>query len=345
MLLKGAGFRWKVATSEDWLNAGHIGYGYLKRGPETMVEKLAELENRRPNDNSMYRSRFGVFFNWLRHRDDDRAFDPIRDLVRDFIFETYPIPKGMQVLGVENPQRRFQSLQTVAKEKRLNPTQTGHTLLKRGYVRRNISGHFELVRYIPESVAAEVAYELRRVYGAKRTATKLGVTRAVLDDLTKHGLIARHFQHQGAVPAYHSEEIWRFAKSVTTNWQPYIHTEGVEIWVSFQDAAKRAKCATWQVLAMVIKHGLPVTNPKKGKTLLSDHLICPKMVQTVFTKLEAGRTTLLRAGKKLGCNTETIENLIAIGKLQETPAYARRWAQKFRTVENNSLASLTGVQH
>ncbi len=43
--------------------------------------------------------------------------------------------------------------------------------------------------------------------------------------------------------------------------------------------------------------------------------------------------------------TETVDNLIKIGKLQENPAYARRWAQKYRTVENDNLATLVSVQH
>lgn len=137
-----------------------------------MVAKLAELERKRPNDNSLYRARFGVFFEWLRNRGDDDAFDAIRDPVRAFIFETHPVPKGALVLGVENPKRQFHTHRTLSRERQLNFMRTGHALLKRGFVRRNENNQFELLRYIPSSVADEVAQELNSVFTISATAKK-----------------------------------------------------------------------------------------------------------------------------------------------------------------------------
>lgn len=93
----------KLASPADWVKAGNIGYGFREDGIDTLIDKFAELELNRPDDNSLYRSRFGVCFEWLRKRVDDLAFDEIRDPVRDFIMEIYPAPRGGQVLGVENP--------------------------------------------------------------------------------------------------------------------------------------------------------------------------------------------------------------------------------------------------
>jgi len=340
LLLKGLNVKRQTVSPADWVKAGNIGYGFLRRGVDALIDKLAELERNRPDDNSLYRGRFGVFFEWLRNRDDDRAFDEIRDPVRNFIFETYPVPQGAQVLGVENPKRRFHSHRTLAKERRLNPTKTRHALLQRGYMQRHPDGKFKLLRYVPADVADDVAHELNRVFSVSKTAKKIGVTRPALDDLTKRGLIDLHFKHRGAVPGYHSDEIWRFTRAITANWQPYFQSEPAKSWISFQAAAKRSKCSIWQVIRIVIDHGLPVTNPDRKKKLLHDYLVCPKAIERVFQHAEKDGVTIVKAGNVLGCKTNKIENLIKRGQLVEIPNYARRSRAKFRTVEREGVVAL-----
>ena len=346
LLLKGPIVKRQSISGLEWLQAGSVGYSFLQQGPDAMIEKLGELERNRPMDNSLYRARFGVFFEWLRNRDDDVAFDAIRDPVRDFIFDTYPISKGAQVLGVENPRRKFHTHRTLTKERRLDFTKTGHALIQRGYARKNEHNSFELLRYVPAEVADKVAHELNRVFTKTRTAKKLGVTRATLDQLIAHKLILPHFKHRGAVPGFHSDEIWQFATSVTKGWVPYFGNAPAKRWVSFQDAAKLCRCATWQVIAMVIHYKLPVTNPDRNKKLLSDHITCPITLADKFTEIENGVVSLLMAGRLLGCERTEIERLIVDGSLKETPIFARQAKKKHRSVEREDVEALMmGTEH
>ena len=343
LLIKGPNVKGQFVSDLEWIKAGSLGYSYLRHGPDAMIGKLAELERLRPNDNSLYRARFGVFFEWLRNRDDDDAFDAIRDPVREFIFETHPLPKGAKVLGVENPTRRFHTHRSLAKERRLDFTRAGHALIQRGFVRKSEHNSFELLKYVPTVVADEVAHELNRVFTITRTAKKLGITRATLDQLIAHKLISPHFKHRGAVPGIHSNEIWRFARSVTRGWVPYFRNTSAKRWVTFQEAAKRCRCATWQVIAMAIHYKLPVTNPDRNKRLLSDHLICPKNLAETFDRMASGSVTLLTAGRSLGCERAEIERLIEISCLEETPVFARRARKRYRSAERAGLEAL--MQH
>ncbi len=217
---------------------------------------------------------------------------------------------------------------------------TRHALLQRGYMQRHPDGKFELLRYVPANVADNVAHELNRVFSVSRTAKKIGISRPALDELTKHGLIDLHFKHCGAVPGYHSDEIWRFTRAITANWQPYFQNEPAKRWVSFQAAAKRSKCSIWQVIRLVIDHGLPVTNPDRKKKLLHDYIVCPKAIDRVFQSAEKSGVTRVKAGNLLGCKINKIENLIKRGQLVEIPEYARRTRAKFRTVERDSVLAL-----
>lgn len=340
LLLKGPNVKRQSVSDLIWVKAGSLGYSYLRHGPDAMIEQFAALERDRPMDNSLYRARFGVFFEWLRNRDDDTAFDAIRDPVREFIFDTYPVPKGSQVLGVENPKRKLHTHRTLAKERRLDFTKTGHALIQRGYVRKNEQNAFELLEYVPAVVADEVAHELNRVFTKTRTAKKLGITRATLDQLIAHRLIMPHFKHRGAVPGFHSNDIWRFATSVTKGWVPYFGNAPAKHWVSFQNAAKLCRCATWQVIAMVIHFRLPVTNPDRNKKLLSDYITCPKTLADKFEDIENGSVTLLKAARMLGCERKKIELLIASGHLKETPVFAQRAKKKYRSVERADLEAM-----
>ena len=139
MLLKGSEVKREDVSERDWITAGNLGYRVLQHGPVALIDTLAELERNRPNDNSLYRARFGVFFEWLRNRDDDDAFAAIRDPVRAFIFKTYPIAAGAKVLGVKNPIRKLHTHRTLSKEGRLDFARTGHALVQRGLATKNAS--------------------------------------------------------------------------------------------------------------------------------------------------------------------------------------------------------------
>ncbi|WP_415922096.1 hypothetical protein [Tateyamaria sp. SN6-1] len=162
-----------------------------------------------------------------------------------------------------------------------------------------------------------------------------------MDEFTKNGLIALHFQHQGAVPGYHSDEIWRFERAITANWQPYSKTKAAKKWVSFKEAAKRSKCSTWQVVRIFIDLRLPVANPSRSRQLVLDYLVCPKKIEKVFAQTERYGITLLKASKLLDCRTPEIERMVERGQLTAIPKYVQRTRDKFRKVDERSVERFT----
>ncbi|WP_126153984.1 hypothetical protein [Paracoccus haematequi] len=57
----------------------------LRDGSEALRQTLKEIQASHPVGEKLYRSHYGVFFDWLRSRDDDPDFDVVRDVVREFI--------------------------------------------------------------------------------------------------------------------------------------------------------------------------------------------------------------------------------------------------------------------
>ncbi|MCP6280547.1 hypothetical protein NL459_28370, partial [Klebsiella pneumoniae] len=77
------------------------------------------------NEAGRYRARYRFFFEWLRYRDDDRDFDIIRDLVRDFVWKNFPVARGALVLGKECPRQFVHSLSTAVRASGITKRQLG----------------------------------------------------------------------------------------------------------------------------------------------------------------------------------------------------------------------------
>lgn len=105
LLTQGSKAKRDDLSPAQWAEAGSAGFAVLRKGSDAFRQALKEIQTAHPIDSTLYRTRYRVFFEWLRYRDDDPAFDPIRDLMRDFIFRNFPIAEGVHVLGQADPCR------------------------------------------------------------------------------------------------------------------------------------------------------------------------------------------------------------------------------------------------
>lgn len=55
-------------TDAQWTAAGTAGLSILRDGPEALRQKLKEIQDSHPVGEKLYRSHYGVFFDWLRSR-------------------------------------------------------------------------------------------------------------------------------------------------------------------------------------------------------------------------------------------------------------------------------------
>lgn len=101
-----------LITEDERHRSGCIGLSILKDGPDALCDTLKELQRAVPLDAALYRTRYRLFFDWLRYRDDGPDFDIIRDLVREFIFQNYPVAEGAVVLGKPCPRQPAHSIST-----------------------------------------------------------------------------------------------------------------------------------------------------------------------------------------------------------------------------------------
>jgi hypothetical protein len=124
-------------TDLQWIAAGAAGFPVLAAGPDALHQVLTDMKRGHVNDAGRYRARYRFFFEWLRYRDDDRDFDIIRDLVRDFIWKNFPVARGALVLGKECPRQFVHSFSTAVRASGITKRQLGRRLCSMGLATPN----------------------------------------------------------------------------------------------------------------------------------------------------------------------------------------------------------------
>ena len=268
-------------TDLEWVYAGQAGFDVMRRGPQAFTDKLQAIEDANPTLSIAYRSRFWVFFEWLRDRRDDPAFDPIRDIMRDFIFRTYPVAAGAQVLGQRNPRRQVYDYKSMAKELRLNRVSLNKELIRLGIAEGSFDKGtvYKQTRLVRAQEAEAIRQNLRRLLTATAAANKLGITRVLLGELVEDGLIWPYFPKSPHPPVYHRRHTFVFYHHLTRNWQPYADTRDP---IPLTTAAKTAGIPLREVIKQIYVHGLTITKRKEdppgiaglfiGAKVWSEHL-------------------------------------------------------------------------
>lgn len=202
-------------TDAQWGAAGSAGLSILRGGAAGLCQKLKDIQDSLPVGEKRYRSHYGVFFDWLRFRDDDRDFDVVRDLVRDFIFKNFPVTVGSTVLGKPCPEQMLHSFSTATQVFGIPHHRLGQKLVTLGMAKPHASDRFyTLTRYIPTALLTDIIAELGTRLSAKEAAKVIGVETVVLARLARHGLIPKQSEYGKRSTIYRPEDLEAFLEQL-----------------------------------------------------------------------------------------------------------------------------------
>ena len=92
-------------------------------------QKLKDVQKALPVDNTLYRTRYRVFFEWRRN------------LMRKFIIRDFPISEGSIILGRPCPEQYFHSLSTARSRYRMSGWKLARRLASMGLAEFKKPGH------------------------------------------------------------------------------------------------------------------------------------------------------------------------------------------------------------
>lgn len=324
-----------LITADKWHQAGSIGFSMLKRGPDALCHTLKELQRAVPLDAALYRSRYRLFFDWLRYRDDDPDFDVIRDLVRDFIFQNYPVAKGAIVLGKPCPRQLVHSISTASRAYGVTRWQLGRRLTALGLAQRSADDRdFRLTDYVSAEVMDQIAGDFNALMTAGDTAQWLGIDRFLLTKLTDGGVIQKFFADKHASPRYHPRDLSAFITALNGLAESGAINED---WLDIPTAAHRLRCPTDRVTTLILKQYIPLRRePDCSSRFRALRIHLPTLREAISCPVD-GALPPGTVARMLEIDIRTLRALVDGGHLASVPVTEPQSGRQRRYIQGNSV--------
>lgn len=257
LLTSGPRMKRAEVTDEEWCAAGTTGVGVLRGGPKALQRKLKSIQDSHPVGEKLYRSHYRVFFDWLRYRDDDREFDAIRDVVRDFIFKNFPIMEGAIVLGEPCREQHLHSFSTAKQVFGISHRKLGGKLASIGMAKQQPYGPFyRLERYIPAALLSDIVAEVNSLLSTKEAKKMIGVDHELLAQLTSHGLITKRCDYGIKSTVYHPDDVKDFLSRLRK--LVVCQSESDKEFIDISTAARRHGVMIAPLIEMILKQRIPL---------------------------------------------------------------------------------------
>lgn len=123
-------------TNDEWWAAGEAGFDVIADGPDGLHRLLRHLASHYwySRNGAGPEKLFGRLYDWLSNMITDSAYDPARDVIRQFVFNTLPVGPGEEVLGQSLTKRRIHSIHSASVETGIRPKRLRKRLVARGFI-------------------------------------------------------------------------------------------------------------------------------------------------------------------------------------------------------------------
>lgn len=320
----------KRAALDDtqWVAAGTAGLKILHGGPESLCTTLKEIQNNHAVGEKLYRSHYGIFFDWLRSRNDDGDFDVVRDIVRDFIFKNFPVTTGSIVLGKPCPEQQVHSFTTTQQIFGISHHKLGRKLANIGMARLHSSGRFYVLeKYLPNALMIEICAEVNALLGAKEAAKILGIHYVLLDRLASQGLVKKHYDDDQDTAYYNRADIDQFVNNLRTRTRRTVEGEQyVPIGVAARLRGEKVAPLTEKILTI----GVQLYSEREHPTGFREFLINSRDLVRFHARKRAPILSSKEICGLLKINRRTVYCLQETGVLQGAPQTRGQWVHRGR---------------
>ena len=189
-------------------------FDILSRGEEAFRAVLSEMQRGggSPNDGSS--RRFGVLYANLDRYFTGPAYEPFRVILRDHIFQTWPIASGQAVLGEILPARRLHSVVTASKETGVPSDRLRAMLATNGYVTPRGQGTFAAWELFDANGARDFLARAAKAVTLKDILVLLNMSKSQVDTLRAAGFLQPSFEGDGLAPLWDPDEARAFLSGI-----------------------------------------------------------------------------------------------------------------------------------
>lgn len=174
----------------EWSACAGAGYDILRGGEDDFRDYLRGQVTRFYGKSSDMGGRaiFGRLYERLAHETDDKAYDPIREIMRDVAMDNLPLGPGDEFFGPVT-ERRLHSVQSASVEFGVHPKRLRKTLVNEGLIAADdTSKTFERI-LLDARTMENFALEAKSCLDVPDAKAYIGAGRVQFEMLVKHGFI------------------------------------------------------------------------------------------------------------------------------------------------------------
>lgn len=310
----------KTLTDEEWRQAGDAGFDIVAGGKPSIEAFLGDLQASYPYSRAATegpQAIFGRIYQVLEFGREDKAYDPLRDLVGNFILANFPVGPGDVVFGEPVETRRLHSIRTLSLETGLHPKRLRKLLSSAGLLPPNADdladGNclFDAQKAVSLAQAAAAA-----TLSVRDAGIYLNAPRVQRDMLYRSGIITPRFKatDHGAADQFAPEDLDAFLARLFDGAAPVKAAKAGL--AGIPTAAKIACCSSVEVVQAVLDGRVTrkarLTSERGYMALLVD----VEEVRALVRGADPGGLSAEAVGARLQTRPHVIRKLIVAGHLK-----------------------------
>ena len=310
----------KKLGDEEWRVAGGAGFDILADGKPGLEVFLEDLRDSYPYSGAATegpQAVFGRIYQTLEFYRDDKAYDPLRDLVGDFIRTRFPVGPGDVVFGKPVERRVLHSVRTLSKETRLHPKRLRKLLGASGLLPADADGLADgncLFDAVRGSAAAREA--AAATLSVQKAGLYLNAPRVQRDMLYRSGLIIPRVSaaDHGAADQFAPEDLDGFLARLLDGAAP-VKAAG-DSRANIPEAARLACCTSEEIVRLVLDGRLARKWRLRSERGYLSVLVDVEEVRSMVRGPDHGGLTGLEIKDRLSTTAKVAAALIKHGHLK-----------------------------
>lgn len=230
--------------------AGHVGFQIASKGPKRIYRALREdLPAIRLREKAQ--GHLGSLYYWLSQSARQPEYQPVKDVMRHYILNNFPIGAGETVLGQEVQARQVHSFGSFQKECKMSGKRVRSALVEHGFLTLDpVTGSVKEPGVFSATGSKRLMQELNDGLTRLATSKRLNIPRAQFDAVCQAGLIKPINGLGKITPHFSAEEADSLLSRMMDNARPAGNFS--QEMVDIPTACRKLVCGAAEIIQLII---------------------------------------------------------------------------------------------
>ncbi len=270
---------------------------------------------------------FGHLYNWLQRKQHNRDPGPVRELLREFVLDHFPVEEGAELLGAPVDRQRVHTTRTLAAKSEFHLKTVRRALVAEGLV-ADAEGNWPLHQVFDAKAGQAVVEKMQASISTKGLEVYLNCTRGQAEQLTRSGTIPRLVPVgeacSGVLTNVAREDAEAFLANIMGNAVEVSKTS--EGFLDIAGAAEVLHRPALDIVVIILDGLLERVETCEPRHKFKSLYVHPEDVRRAMSyNPPAGFMTVDKASGKLGLPPESIYALSGLGAADGKPFFSEHF--------------------